>query len=150
MVRAEKMNRNHDMRRVLLFGVVGWMILNHVLFAFAFLPFGEIEGDMNPVTSRITITSTTSVDGGVVISAEADKHRDCLKWVRTDWYYGDRGSDAIVPMSTARHLDKPQIRPSGTLRWDEIFIPVDDLEHTHANAVHKCHFLWNTVTPYWR
>ena len=150
MVRAEKMNRSHDTRRVLVFGMVGWMILNHVLFAIAFMPLGAIEGALSPVTDRITITSVTPTDGGVVISAEALKHRDCLRWVRTEWYYGDRGSDAIVPMPTAKHLDKPQLRPSGKIQWDGIFVPVPDLENTHANVIHKCHSLWNTVTPYWR
>lgn len=149
MVRVEKTTASRDAGHTLRWGIVAWLVLNHFIFMTLLLPVGYLEGKLHPVTDPITITSVTPVDGGVIISADAIKHRDCTKWSRTEGHLGSRDGVSVA-MPRAQHLDPPQMRNTGILTWDRIFVPHANLSEVYADAYHNCHPFWQTVSPFWR
>lgn len=104
-----------------------------------------LETKYSPVVVHFKITSMRPVDGGTIISAEADKIRDC-SWTNTLWYYGTR-SGLNVPLPEMRHLDAPEVKGVGHLKWKEIFIPLppDKVKDTFSDAYHVC-WPWNYLT----
>jgi hypothetical protein len=110
-----------------------------LLLVTAFYAAPVIETRFFPVVTNFHITKIVAYEGGSMISAEADKVRDCPRWRQTLWYYGTRGADN-VPLPTMQHLDKPKVNGIGKLEWQRIFVPVppEDIPHTFSDAYHAC------------
>ena len=107
----------------------------------------RLDGYFNPVMGLAEIDLVEFSGGSsTIVSAEAEKRRNC-KWLRTEWYLGAlNGSAAKV---FARHRDKPQVRLTGVLRWDEIEIGLSWKQiqsNSYALVYHDCYngWLWKT------
>ena len=112
---------------------------------------GLIETTYFPVVGEITIETTLETNSGVMISASADKVRDC-SWRKTVFYLGDRDGNNVF-LTESPHLDKPKVNGKGKLKWEKIFIPgieVSQVDQTFADAYHRCHPFYDTRSYYWK
>lgn len=93
------------------------------------------------------------MEGGIIFSAKAEKHRDCI-WRGTIFYLGDRNPGGVV-LTDSPHQSKPQNRGVGWLFWENIFVPTDEITlrgGTYADVQHDCRGsnLGRTRSHYWR
>jgi hypothetical protein len=110
-----------------------------VVFITMFYTVPAIETRYFPVVTNFHITKIVAVDGGSMVSAEADKVRECPRWRLTLWYYGQRDG-GNVPLPTMQHLDPPRVNGTGRVKWERIFVPVppDQIKNTFSDAYHAC------------
>lgn len=141
------------------FGTIGFGFMMGIglLALFVIIPGGmshalqEIETHKYPVTSKAHVYNVRLADGGSMVSATAEKLRDC-DWLLTEFRFGPRDGRS-VPMPRAAHVDPPQLNVKGDVMvWENIFLPVspEKVMDTHWNAYHLCYpvLKWETETEF--
>lgn len=123
-----------------------------VMWVFITYAASSLEGRLFPVVSRAELISSRSYPPPVfrtIWVARAFKYRNC-QYLRTEWFLGPRdGARVLVP---AEHVDAPEVRGPGLLQWEGLVIwlePEAVLQNSHADVIHRCHFLWETRTPFY-
>ncbi len=110
-------------------------------------PLGaEIEGKLLPVTKRLSVESVTPDEGGVSFYVNFDKVRQC-KYIGIAWYLGD--NRLVLELEPDNHLAPPTRPTGGQYIGPWRLLGVNTLKGTHAFVFHRCHFLWQTVTPFY-
>lgn len=141
--------------RVVLTAFAGWVlpiVLSVCLVSIRLFgdQIGEVEGGLMPVVSQIEDVTITSADGGIVISGNATKMRDC-DWRKTVFSLGDRSGGNIILTETP-HKDKPTVNGPGVLHWDNISVPIsrDRMGGVFADAYHQCGWRpWLTISKFY-
>lgn len=118
-----------------------------VLLVFAMLPIWgplmpPLEGEINPVTSKVTFTAVTPVEGGLTVRMNYTKNRDCE-------IIGVSLDRAGVPIefepvtgSTASLIT----RGTGNQISRQWFIGDGSVDGLRLRFLHRCHMFWTTVT----
>ena len=115
-----------------------------VVMLYILLPahIGYIEGLFFPVTSKASVVEVIEYDekeGWTYFSLEAEKHRNCVDWERTEWFYGSRNLGKVsVPFD---HLTEPTLRKTGKQFWEINRVrmkPQDLMENSVADVYHYC------------
>lgn len=124
-----------------------------VIALLLFFSFPSLETTFAPTMKPIHEISFVAVEGGTIITASAEKVRNCA-WRQTIFYYGERGGRNTVTLSRNPHRGPPRQNAAGILTWDAIFLPVDvetARDETHADALHSCYPLpeWAPWATYW-
>lgn len=112
---------------------------------------GLLEGRAWPVAGPVVIDEVHEYkDGWTYFSMSGPKHRSC-NWRGTYFFLGKRGNGS-VPVRF-EHLDPPEVRGVGALRWanSRIQVPPEQLlSGTYANTLHDCGWLlWLTETRFY-
>lgn len=128
------------------FATDAWHTLTFAAMAFGLMVLAlstvrgllALEARFYPVMVDFKPGEYAAADGGTLFSGGAIKRRDC-DWHRTIVYLGSRQGRKVVATDKP-HRDGPQIRPTGELHWDRIFVPVppDQMGETFADALHDC------------
>lgn len=122
------------------------------LIFFVMPALGGVHGYFWPVMEPVTLTLTKAAPPPAyryIWSGTAEKYQDC-DWIRTEWFLGPRNGRRV--QVTMKHLDPPEVRPAGDLKWDEIEIWLDPLEveaNSHADVYHDCGWPWETRTRFY-
>ena len=104
---------------------------------------GQIEGELAPVTSKVTFSDVREEDGSTVFRMAFEKRRNCMLVGVTVKRFGVSVPAGPIP---------GQAGPSGTVapgeRVSQLWAipgvpPLDDVEVIFA---HRCTFLWTTLT----
>tara|TARA_R110002020_G_scaffold73888_3_gene189491 strand:+ start:7191 stop:7553 length:363 start_codon:yes stop_codon:yes gene_type:complete len=106
-----------------------------------------MEPRLLPVVDNVVVTREVEYEDRVVVYATFDKKRSCefkgLSWFARD---GRRLTVVFEP-----DFEKaPQTRPKGDHvvgPWE--LIGETQLAGTSAHSTHRCHPLWDTITPFW-
>jgi hypothetical protein len=107
----------------------------------------HVEGWLWPVTGRAVIESEEPGAGSVTFDVAFEKWRAC-EFLGLAWYDGDRRIAVRFPGRPAGQGGSPS-RPVGdqvSAGWR--LDGVERLAGTRAVALHRCHPLWITVTPF--
>jgi len=104
--------------------------------------FGELEGIVAPVTTKVTLDNVREADGNTYFTMHFTKLRNCeLRGVTI------RRNGVSVVSGPAPGEEPPVTIATGP-RTSQLWfafggLPIDDLEIVWA---HKCTFLWTTIT----
>ena len=137
-----------------LTGLAVGLIFTLLLFSlFMLFPrMAYYEGEYFPVVDNVVLEVVHEDENGVYVDAVFDKIRNC-EFARLNWYkFSDKGELQRVPLKFIEDGDQGTVsRPVGLQRGNYWFIgvPRDQLPYTYAEAVHKCHPLWNTRTEFY-
>lgn len=117
------------------------------MLVFAMLPvwgplMPPLEGAVMPVTSKVSFTAVTPVEGGMTVRMNYTKNRNCeiigVSMDRTgvpiEFDPVSGSTDNLITRGTG-----PQI----SRLW---FIGNDDMDGLRLRFLHRCHMLWTTVT----
>lgn len=106
----------------------------------------EIETRFFPVVENVQVENVTKVEEGVAFYVSFRKIRQC-EFVGVAWYMGpERVGVEFAP----GHNLYPKTRPVGDQYAGPWMVRnIQSLEETRAFSVHRCHPLWETVSPFY-
>lgn len=105
-----------------------------------------IESRFFPVVSDVKVEGVEKVEDGVAFYVAFDKVRQC-KFLGVAWYLG---AERVGIEFEPGHNLYPLTRPVGDQYAGPWLVRnVTSLEGTTAVAIHSCHPLWETVTPFY-
>lgn len=113
---------------------------------------GRVEGDLFPVVAPATIVidhDSSIADTVTQFSGTSEKIRAC-EFQRVFWRIGRPGDENAPAQLTILETDK--VRPEGEFGYGPWIVRMnsgDLLYNSHSFVVHKCHFLWDTISEFY-
>lgn len=120
--------------------IIGLLVLAMIPIWGPLMP--PLEGAIAPVTTKVTFIDVKAVEGGLTARMSYTKNRDCeIVGVSLD-----RNGVPIDFQPVTGSLDKLTTRGTGPQISREWFIGSDNTDGLRLRWIHRCHFLWTTVT----
>ena len=120
--------------------IIGLLILAMVPIWGPLMP--PLEGQLLPVTTKVKFINTRPIEGGTILRMSYEKLRDCqILGVSMD-----KNGVPIEFEPVAGSLDVLTTRGTGPQISREWFAGTDKLDDVRLRWVHRCSWLWTTVT----